>query len=314
MRAMVIDEWTGPEGIHEADVEPPPVAPDGILVRVRAAGVNPVDTKVRGGYMAEKLPCHFPLILGWDVAGVVEQIGPAVTAFKPGDEVYGYIRRHHLQFGTYAELATATDTYFAHKPSSLSFEEAAALPLAGLTAHQALETTGVRSGETFFVGGGAGGVGHLAVQLATARGAHVIATAGSSNQDFLRELGADPIDYTQGDVPAHVRERTGDGGADAALDLWGGDGREEAFASLRRGGRLASVAQPPPESRDGYEVHYIFVRPDGDELRELAELADSGKLRPHIEEVFPLERAAEAHERLEGGHVRGKLVLSVAQA
>jgi NADPH:quinone reductase-like Zn-dependent oxidoreductase len=314
MRAMVIDEWTGPEGIHEADVEPPPVAPDGILVRVRAAGVNPVDTKVRGGYMAEKLPCHFPLILGWDVAGVVEQIGPAVTAFKPGDEVYGYIRRHHLQFGTYAELATATDTYFAHKPSSLSFEEAAALPLAGLTAHQALETTGVRSGETFFVGGGAGGVGHLAVQLATARGAHVIATAGSSNQDFLRELGADPIDYTHGDVPAHVRERTGDGGADAALDLWGGDGREEAFASLRRGGRLASVAQPPPESRDGYEVHYIFVRPDGDELRELAELADSGKLRPHIEEVFPLERAAEAHERLEGGHVRGKLVLSVAQA
>jgi NADPH:quinone reductase-like Zn-dependent oxidoreductase len=261
--------------------------------------------------MKEKLPFHFPLVLGWDVAGVVEQAGPAVTAFKPGDEVYGYIRRHHLQYGTYAEYATATDTYFAHKPAELSFEEAAALPLAGLTAHQALETLGVRGGETFLVGGGSGGVGHLAVQLAVARGARVIATASERNQDFLRELGADPIDYTQGDVPALVRERTGNGGADATLDLFGGDGREEAFASLRSGGRLASVAQPPPEPREGYEVHYIFVRPDGDELRELAGLVRGGQLRPHIEEVFPLERAAEAHERLEGGHVRGKLVLTV---
>jgi NADPH:quinone reductase-like Zn-dependent oxidoreductase len=206
MRAMVIDEWGGTEQIHEAEVEPPPVAPDGLLVRVRAAGVNPVDTKVRGGYMAEKLPCHFPLILGWDVAGVVEQVGAAVTAFRPGDEVYGYIRRHHLQFGTYAEYVTATDTYFAHKPSELSFEEAAALPLAGLTAHQALETMGVRGGETLFVGGGSGGVGHIAVQLGIARGARVIATASERNQDFLRELGAEPLDYAAGDIRARVRE------------------------------------------------------------------------------------------------------------
>jgi NADPH:quinone reductase-like Zn-dependent oxidoreductase len=311
MRAMVIDEYGGRDQIREADVDPPPMAPDGIIVRVRAAGVNPVDTKVRGGYMAEKLPCHFPLILGWDVAGVVDQVGAAVTAFRPGDEVYGYIRRHHLQFGTYAEYVTATDTYFAHKPASLSFEEAAALPLVGLTAHQALETVGVRGGETLFVGGGSGGVGHIAVQLGVARGARVIATASERNQDFLRELGAVPLDYAAGDIPARVREITGDGGADAAIDLFGGDGREEAFASLRRGGRLVSVAQPPPEPRDGYEVHYVFVRPDGDELRELAELVRGGQLRPRVEEVFPLERAAEAHARLEGGHVRGKLVLSV---
>ena len=132
------------------------------------------------------------------------------------------------------------------KPASLSFEEAAALPLVGLTAHQALETMGVRGGETLFVGGGSGGVGHVAVQLAVARGARVIATASERNQDFLRELGAEPLDYAAGDVPARVREITGDGGADAALDLFGGDGREEAFAALRRGGRLVSVAQPPP--------------------------------------------------------------------
>ena len=311
MRAMVIDRWGGREQIREADVEPPPVAPDGILVRVRAAGVNPVDAKVRGGYMDEKLPSHFPLILGWDVAGVVEQVGPAVTGFRPGDEVYGYIRRHHLQYGTYAEFATATDTYFAHKPDELSFEEAAALPLAGLAAHQSLETVGVRAGEALFVAGGSGGVGHLAVQLGIARGARVIATASERNHDFLRELGAEPIDHAAADLPARVREITGDGGADAAIDLFGGDCREDAFASLRRGGRLVSLAQPPPGSRDGYEVHYVFVRPDGDELRELAELVRAGQLRPHVEEVFPLERAGDAHERLEAGHVRGKLVLSV---
>ena len=311
MRAIVIDEWCGLEGMREAEVDAPPVAPDGVLVRVRAAGVNPVDTKVRGGYMAAKLPFHFPLILGWDVAGVVEEAGAGVTAFKPGDEVYGYIRRHHLQFGTYCEFATAPETYFAHKPASLSFEEAAALPLVGLTAHQALETIGVRGGETLFIGGGAGGVGHVAVQLGLSRGARVIATASERNQDFLRELGADPLDYADGDVPARVRELTGDGGADATLDLFGGDGREEAFAALRRGGRFVSLAQPPPEPRDGYEVHYVFVRPDGDELRELTELVQGGQLSPHVEEVYPLERAAEAHERVEGGHVRGKVVLSV---
>ena len=139
----------------------------------------------------------------------------------------------------------------------------------------------------------------------------MIATASPANHDFLRELGADPLDYHDGDLPARVRELTGDGGADAALDLFGGDGREQAFASLRSGGRLASIAAPPPEPRDGYEAHYVFVRPSGDDLRELAELVDDGQLRPHVEEVFPLERAADAHERIEGGHVRGKLVLSV---
>jgi len=311
VHAMVIDDWGGTETLHEAEVEPPPVGPDFVLIRNHAAGVNPVDTKIREGKLAGAFPSGFPLILGWDASGVVERVGPAVSMFRPGDEVFGYCRRHHLQYGTYGEFTSVPDAFVAHKPEDLSWEEAAALPLAGLTAHQALETMGVRGGETFYVGGGSGGVGHLAVQLAIARGARVIATASERNQDFLRELGAEALDYAAGDIPARVRELTGDGGADAAIDLFGGEGREEAFATLRSGGRLVSVAQPPPESRDGYEVHYVFVRPDGDELRELAELVQGGQLRPHIEEVFPLERAAEAHERLEGGHVRGKLVLSV---
>lgn len=309
---MVIDEWGDASVIHAAELDVPPVAPDGLLVRVRAAGLNPVDTKVRGGYMDGVLPAHFPLILGWDAAGVVEKVGPAVTGFKPGDEVFGYLRRHELEYGTYAEYATAPDDFWAHKPASLSFEEAGALPLAGLTAHQALEMTGVRAGETLFVSGGSGGVGHLAVQLGVARGARVIATASERNHAFLLELGADPVDYTAGDVAARVRELLGGDGADAALDLFGGDEREVAFDCLRRGGRLASVSRPPPEPREGYEVHYVFVRPSGEELRELADLVEAGQLRPSIEEVFPLERAAEAQQRLENGRVRGKLVLSVA--
>ena len=313
MRAIAVNEWGGRETMRLIDVEPPPVAPDGVLVRVKAAGVNPVDAKIRGGYMASKLPFHFPVILGWDCAGVVEEVGPAVTWFRPGDQVYGYLRRHHLQFGTYAEYATAPEGFFAHMPPELSFEEAAALPVPALTAHQALEAVGLRGGESLFVGGGAGGVGHVAIQLAVARGARVIAAASPRNHDFLRELGAEPVDHTEGDVAARVRDMLADSGADAALDLFGAEDREQAFASLRPGGRLASVAQPLPEPRDGHhEVHYIFVRPSGYDLGEhITPLIAEGGLRPHVEATFPLENAAEAHERIEQGHVRGKLVLTV---
>jgi NADPH:quinone reductase-like Zn-dependent oxidoreductase len=295
------------------ELDAPPVAPDGVLVRVRAAGVNPVDAKIRGGYMAGSLPFHFPVILGWDAAGVVEEVGPAVTWFKPGDEVYGYVRRHHLQYGTYAEYTTAPEGFFAHMPPGLSFEEAAALPLAVLTAHQGLEILGLRGGESLFVGGGAGGVGHLVIQLAMARGARVVATASERNHDFLRELGAEPLDYATGDVPERTRALLGGEGADAALDLFGGDDREQAYASLRPGGRLASIARPPPEPRDGHhEVSYMFVRPSGYDLGEhVTPLVAEGRLRPSVEETFPLDRAADAHERIESGHVRGKLVITV---
>jgi len=313
MRAIVIDDWGGRDRMREADVEPPPVGPDFVLVRVRAAGLNPVDWKTREGRQKAAFPYHFPLILGWDAAGVVEKVGPAVTMFRPGDEVYGYCRRHHLQFGTYAEYVSVPDAFLAHKPAALSFEEAGGLPLAALTAHQAFETIGLRGGETLFLAGGAGGVGHLAIQLAVTRGARVIATASTGNQEFLRELGAEPLDYTaEPDIPARVREMTRDHGADAAFDLFGGDRREQSFAALRRGGRLVSAAHPPRDDREGYEFHYLFVRPSGYDLRELSDLVAGGRLRPHVDEVIPLERAAEAHERLEGGHVRGKLVLSVA--
>lgn len=313
MRAVAVNAWGGRNRLELVEVERPPIAPDGVLVRTRAAGLNPVDTKVREGRLAGMFPYRFPVILGWDVAGEVEEVGPAVTWFKPGDPVYGYNRRHELSLGTYAEFTTGPEGYFAHMPRELSFEEAAAMPLASLAAHQAIERAGLRGGETFFVPGGAGGVGHFAVQLARERGARVIATASPTNHDFLRELGAEPVDYITEDVATRVHALSPGDGADAALDIWGGEGRAEALATLRRGGRLVSIASPAPDERDGYEVHYIFVRPSGFDLGEhITPLVQEGRLRPHVDEVFPLERAAEAHERLEQGHVRGKLVLRVS--
>ena len=312
MRAVAVREWGGRDRMELLDLEPPPVAPDGVLIRVRAAGLNPVDYKVREGKLAGMFPSHFPVVLGWDAAGEVEKVGPAVTWFKPGDAVYGYCRRHDLQYGTYAEYTTAPEGYLAHMPRELSFEEAGAMPLAALTAHQAIERSGLRQGETFFVPAGAGGVGHLAIQLARERGARVIASASPGNHDFLRELGAEPVDYADGDAAERVRELTRGEGADAALDSFGGDGRETVFASLRRGGRVVSLASPAPEPREGYEVHYIFVRPSGYDLGEhITPLVHEGRLRPRVEEAYPMERAADAHARMEDGHVRGKLVLTI---
>ena len=292
MRAIVIHGWGGRDRLElVTDLPTPPVAPDGVLVRVRAAGVNPVDHKVREGKLAGAFPHHFPLVLGWDAAGVVEAVGPAVTKFTPGDEVFGYNRRHELQLGTYAEYTTGPEDHWALKPAGLSFEEAAAIPLAGLTAQQALDAVHLHEDETLAVSGGSGGVGHFAVQLGIARGARVIASASSHNHDFVRSLGAEPVEHDA--LPA--------GEADAVFDLMGDAATLDA---LKPGGRYVTVAQPL--EGDGVETHYVFVRPHGTMLTGVA-----AAVKPEVAEVFALEDAAAAHERLEGGGVRGKLVLRV---
>jgi NADPH:quinone reductase-like Zn-dependent oxidoreductase len=312
MRAIAVNRWGGRHALELVDVEPPPVAPDGVLLRVRAAGVNPVDYKVREGKLAGGFPYHFPVILGWDAAGVVEEVGPAVTWFKPGDRAYGYCRRHELEYGTYAELVTVPEGFLAHVPERLDFVQAGALPLAVLTAHQCLERLGLRAGEVIFISGGAGGVGHLAVQLARARGATVVATGSEGSFDFLRELGAEPVDYDAPDVADQVRAHNYGGGADAAFDLFGEPGLEQAFACLRPGGRLVSIAAPPGE-REHIDTGYVFVRPSGYDLGEhITPLVNEGALCPRIAGTFPLERAADAHAQLEEGHVHGKLVLTMA--
>ncbi len=313
MRAIAIDAFGAADLLRVREVPDPKVGPDSVLVRVRAAAVNPVDAAIRRGDLEPAFPHRFPLVPGWDVAGTVEAVGPAVVDLEPGDEVYAYARKTEVAEGTYAELVSLPAGMVARKPRRLSFVEAAAIPLAGLTAYQALtEALGVVRHEKVLVTAAAGGVGHLAVQIARHLGADVVGTAGTANQDFVRGLGADAVDYTAGDVTEAVRALHPDG-LDAVLDTVGGEGQAQARAGLRAGGRIVSIVDTDPaKGADGVAGHYVFVRPSAKELYELASLADEGLLVPEIAEVLPLEQAAEAHRRIEEGHVRGKLVLEVA--
>lgn len=308
MKAIVLHRYGGPEVLEVADLPEPTVGPDSVLVRVRAAGVNPVDWKIREGWLEARFPSHFPITPGWDLAGVVERVGPAVYEFTPGDEVVGYVREDHIQRGTYAELVAAPVRTIARKPTNLSWTQAAGLPLAGLTAYQALHRAlRVTKGDTLLVHAAAGGVGSLAVQLAVGLGARVIGTASPGNHDFLRSLGAEPVSYGDG-LADRVRALAPDG-VDAVLDLVGGDTMAMSPDLLASGGRLASIVDPGVRDLGG---RYVFVRPDPDDLAALCELAEEGRLTVEVSQVLPLERAAEAQQTSERGHARGKIVIEVA--
>src|SRR6478672_2404425 len=306
MRGMAYDEFGDDDVLRlRTDLPDPPVGPDTVLVRVHAAGVNPVDMAIRAGYLASAFPHHFPIVPGWDVAGVVEAAGPAVVAFAPGDEVFGYVRRDDVQWGTAAELVPVPQRCLAQKPASLSFAEAGALPLAGLTAYQALtEVLDVSEGDRVLVHRASGGVGFFAVQIAVALGAHVIGTASPKNHGFLRDAGAaEVLDYSAGPASGQLSEPV-----DAVLDLVGGDTLADAPRQVRDPARIASVVDPVVRDLGG---RYVFVRPDAHDLEELARMADAGQLRVSIAKAFPLEQVREAQELLAGGHVRGKVVVTL---
>ena len=307
MRAMALTEYGGPEVMRLTDLPDPLLGPDSVLVRVRAVGVNPVDTKIRAGYLAGAFPSAFPLVPGWDVAGVVESTGPAVTEFSAGDDVVGYVRKDHIQHGTYAELVAAPIRTLAPKPASASFIEAAGLPLTGLTAHQALDAATVGAGDTVLVHAAAGGVGTMAVQLARLRGAKVVGTASEANHEFLRELGAEPVTYGEG-----IRTRLGTvapAGVDAVIDFVGGEALKLSFGLVADPARVVSIVDAATVLGNG--GRYVFVRPDAVMLTELSRLVEAGVLRVVVADSYPLDRAADAHSRVEAGHVRGKIVLEV---
>ncbi|MEU4774976.1 NADP-dependent oxidoreductase [Micromonospora sp. NPDC023644] len=308
MKAIAIDAYGPADLLTVRDLPDPPVGPDTVLVRVRAAGVNPVDWKVREGHLAGAIPGHFPLVPGWDAAGVVEAVGPAVTGFAVGDEVVGYVRRDHIQYGTYAELVPAPERALAGKPVQASWAEAGGLPLAGLTAYQALQSARTGAGDTVLVHGASGGVGHLAVQVARALGAdRVIGTAGAANHDFVRSLGAEPVAYGDG-LADRVRAVAPDG-VDVVLDLFGGDALDVSAELIARPARLISTADPEHVTRLGGS--YLFVKPSTVDLGALAGLVDAGRLTVHVARTFPLTQAADAQRLVEAGHVRGKVVLEV---
>lgn len=314
MRAMAIESFGGPEEIREAELDAPLVGPDSVLIRVAAAGVNPVDTKIRQGALAGAFPHFFPLIPGWDAAGTVEAVGPAVVELGVGEPVLAYCRKDLVQGGTYAELVSVRVPFVA-SARSMDLVEAGGLPLAGLTAYQCLhDAVAIQPGETVAIRGAAGGVGHLAVQIAHAAGARVIAIAGSGAEGFVRALGAaDYIDYRAGGV-AEALESLCPDGVDALVDMAGGEELGDLIPAVRTGGRVASIlvsAAPAAAAARDIAFRYVFVRPDGRQLAELVSLAEAGRLRVEVAERHPLAEAGRVHERMEAGGVRGKLVLTV---
>ncbi|SEE25199.1 NADPH:quinone reductase [Amycolatopsis lurida] len=313
MRAISQNRLGGPEVLELVDVERPVPGPTQILVRVHAAGVNPVDWKTRetGGIGPMGDP---PFILGWDVSGVVEEVGAGASLFSPGDEVFG-MPSFPFQAGAYSEYVAAPSRHFVRKPSTLDHVHAAAVPLAGLTVWQSLvDTADIRPGQRVLIHAAAGGVGHLAVQIAKARGAYVIGTASAAKHEFLRGLGADElVDYRTTDFAKEVRD------VDVVLDTIGQEYGPRSLKTLRRGGRLVQLTRtndermPELAEAAGVTAGFTLAEPDRTGLLALAELVDSGRLRPTIDTVFPLEEAAKAQELVAAGKTTGKVVLSVAE-
>ncbi|UJA21119.1 NADP-dependent oxidoreductase [Thermoleophilia bacterium SCSIO 60948] len=313
MRSIVVSEFGGPEVLVEREAERPSPLPTEILVRVEAAGVNPVDVKTRAGKGMAAVLGDPPFVVGWDVTGVVEEVGAGVTRFRTGDAVLG-MPWFPRQAGGYSEYVTAPSRHFARRPEALSAAEAAALPLAGLTAWQSLvETAGVSSGDRVLIHAGGGGVGHIAVQIASSLGAEVITTARESKHDFLAGLGASrSIDYEN--------ERFEDvvGDVDVVVDLIGTeDYGLRSLECLREGGLLISVPSGASQAvldrgpEQGKRVTGILVEPDRAALEGLCALVETGRLRVEVEDVYPLDEAADAHRAIESGRTRGKLVLTV---
>lgn len=316
MQAMVIPAFGGPDIFEERDVPKPEPGPGEVLVRVFASGTNPVDAKIRAaGSWAGVTP---PAVLGADASGIIEAVGPGVATFAPGDEVYYTPEIFGNHAGTYAEYNVARADIVAPKPKNLSHEEAAAVPLAGGTAWEALvRRLDIRPGETVLIHGGAGGVGSFAVQIAKAAGAYVLATAGLDNQDFLRELGADvAVDYRVQDVAEVALAETAGRGVDAVFDTAGGDNIASSLRAARPFGRLATILTPEGDFSDLYvrnqTLQGVFLTRERARLEEMTPLFERGQMRPIVAETLPLEQVGKAHERLDSGHGRGKIVLRVA--
>jgi NADPH:quinone reductase-like Zn-dependent oxidoreductase len=308
MNAVRMHTYGGPEVLQYEQAPRPTPKQGDVLIRVHAAGVNPLDWKVRSGALKELMHYQLPLTLGWDVSGVVEKVGSGVSQFQNGDEVFamGDLTRD----GAYADYIAVRGTAVAIKPKSLPHVRAASVPLSGLAAWQSLFDLGqLQPGQRILIHGGSGGVGQFAVQLAKWKGAYVLATASTKNQDLLRELGADEaIDYTTQQFEESARK------IDIVLDTVGDETQERSWRVLNKGGVLVSLVHSPSKEKAnqfGVRGMMCSVQPDSAHLKKIAELIDSAKLRPIIDRVLPLSEARRAHELSQNGHGRGKIVLRV---
>ncbi|MEY2546392.1 MAG: hypothetical protein QOG48_1509 [Verrucomicrobiota bacterium] len=308
MKAIVIHEYGGPEVLKFEEAAPRPEPKENqVLVKVIAAGVNPIDAAIHTGKYAKVFGTTLPLVPGYDIAGTVEKIGAKVTRFKVGDAVYAY----PMWGGGYAEYAVVDEAETALKPKTISFVDAAGVPLAALTAWQALiDNAKIDKGQTVLIHGGSGGVGSLAVQIAKARGAKVIATASTPNQQLLKELGADvAVDYTKQKFEDVAHD------VDVVLDSVGKDTLQRSYGVVKKGGFIATIVARLDQAeldKHGIRGTSVSVKPNGEELTEIARLIDEKKIKPITSQVLPLSDAAKAQEQAATHHTRGKIVLKIA--
>lgn len=308
MKAIVVREHGGPEVLKYEDAPRPQPKDDEVLIRVMAAAINPVDAAIRAGRF-KRAGDTLPLIPGMDVAGVIEKTGSKIDTFKAGDAVYAYLS--FSEQGGYAEFAVARPEEVSLKPKNITFEEAAAVPLAATTAWQALvDTAKIDKGQTVLIHGGSGGVGSFAIQIAKARGAKVIATASTPNQDLLKELGADQaIDYTTTKFEDAIHD------VDVVLDAVGGETLTRSYGVVKKGGIIVSIAGRADQAeldKRGIRGTTIMAHPDAKVLEELTKLIEAKKMKVIVSQTFPLAEAAKAHEQIATRHTRGKIVLKVA--
>lgn len=309
MKAILFSQFGGSHVLTQGEVANPKPAKGEVVIKIAFTSVNPVDWKIREGYLQDMLPHQFPIIPGWDAAGEVTEIGEGVTKFKVGDQVFAYTRLPTVQAGTYAEYIALPAENVAASPKSLSLAEAAGIPLVGLTAYQAIhEVTKVRAGERILVTGGAGGVGSLAIQIAKAAGARVTATASAGNLDYLRSLGADEVvDYQAKDYDALLKKSAGQG-FDVLFDAVGGDTLARAewiVKSKEEGGRVVSIVEAPKTGS------FHFVYPNGEQLAKLAVMLDAGTLKTPAITIRNIKEAKAAQEESATHRGRGKVVLKI---
>jgi NADPH:quinone reductase-like Zn-dependent oxidoreductase len=310
MKAIVIEEYGDKNVLVEKELETPKISENQVLVEMHATSINPIDWKVREGYLKDMLPFEFPIILGWDAAGVITETGSNVTDFKAGDRVF--TRPATTNRGTYAEYLAVDSNLLAKMPEEMSFEEAASIPLAGLTAWQCLVDFGnIQQGDKVLIHAGAGGVGIFAIQIAKSFGAYVATTASENNIDFLTSLGADEvINYKEKDFSEELT------GFDLVLDSMGGEIQSKSYKVLKENGKLVSIVQPPNEEEAASfnaKAGFVWLEPNGEQLQKLADLYVEGKVKPVIGKTFDFSEQSlkDAHDLSATHHARGKIVIRI---
>lgn len=310
MQAIVIEAYGSSDQLIEKEVPIPTIKDNQVLVELHATSINPIDWKLREGYLQKNLPFEFPIILGWDAAGIIKNVGTNVTNFQIGDRVFA--RPETTAGGTYAEFTAIDENLLAKMPENLSFEEAASVPLTGLTAWQCLvDFSDIKSGDNVLIHAGSGGVGNFAIQIAKSFGAYVASTASGKNEKFLKELGVDEfINYKDENFKEILKDY------DIVLDTMGGKIQEKSFDVLKRGGKLVSIVQPPDEKvaeSKGITAGFLWLEPNGKQLAELGKLIKREQVKTNVGHTFPFSQDGlrDAHKLSESHHAKGKIVIKI---